>query len=658
MSWIARRAAEVPRGKRRGALLLGCALLAAFKLWLVAGDELVAQANPLDQIRYLEMARALTHGHWLGAYDHLTLIREPGYPAWVALVHRLGPPLRLVTESLLLAAAALFCAALLRAGASPLAALASFAVIALEPHSLAVDRDALPAGFYLPVLLCALAGLVWSAVAARPLGRLLHAAWSGLALGALWVTRPEKPFALVAVAAIAAFELFAGRRRGASWRLALGRAAVLAGVPLCGIALVAGGVAAINQRHYGVFATTDVALPGYLAANRALLSIEQAAPRRFVPVPRDVRDRAYRVSAAFRELRPTLEGPSWARAVSCNIDRVCDDIGAGYFRWLLRDAAAAAGHMASPAEADAFFRRIADDLEAACRSGALRCRWTPTAFLHPYPETYVPHLWGSLRRVLGTAFTAGDWRSWDAPGDQPGTAPRVRQLFDEMANRRADRTGNGRVTIRGWAAAERDPVVRVALRTTWGRVDSLPDEGSAESPGVDSRRARFHFEIEKKARAFRLSAPVLVVERESGATTRIPLLPAIRAPEVRDGVQVTVEAFDETGQEDALHRAVRAALWIAHPFFYAGLSALGLLAAGALLLPFRRDRFADPLFGVFLTLAALVALRFALLALVDASSFPARSSRYVYPAVSLYGCAIVLLVDQAVRNLRQRESRR
>jgi hypothetical protein len=553
MSWTVAPAEQVPGGGQQRALLLGCALLAGFKLWLVAGDELVARANPLDQLRYLEMARSLTLGHWLGAYDHLTLIREPGYPAWVALVHQLGFPLRLATEGLLIAAAVLFAAALLRAGTSWLAALACCAVIALEPHSLAVNRDALPAGFYFPVLLCALAGLVWSALAARPRWTALHAGWSGLALGVLWITRPEKAFALVPVAVIAAFDLAAGRWRGASWRLALRRAAVLAGVPLCGIAIVAGGVAAINQRQYGVFATTDVTGPGYLAANRALLSIEHAAPRRFVPVPRDVRQRAYRVSAAFRELRPTLEGSSWARAVSCHIDRVCDDIGAGYFRWLLRDAAAAAGHMASPAQADAFFQRIADDLEAACRSGALRCRWTPTTFLHPYPETYVSHLWGSLRRVLRTAFSAGGRQFWDAPGDAPGTPPRVRNLFDEMANRRADRTGSG-------------------------------------------------------------------------------------------------------GQEDGLRRAVRVALWAAHPFFYAAVSALGLLAAGALLLPFRRDRFADLVFGVFLTLAALVALRFAMLALVDASSFPARSSRYVYPAVSLYGCAVLLLIEQGVRNLMQRAS--
>ena len=49
-------------------------------------------------------------------------------------------------------------------------------------------------------------------------------------------------------------------------------------LPVC----VALGVAAINRAHYGVFATTAVTAPGYLAANRALTGIEQPAPRRYL----------------------------------------------------------------------------------------------------------------------------------------------------------------------------------------------------------------------------------------------------------------------------------------------------------------------------------------------------------------------------------------
>ena len=82
------------------------------------------------------------------------------------------------------------------------------------------------------------------------------------------------------------------------------------------------------------------------------------------------------------------------------------------------------------------------------------------------------------------------------------------------------------------------------------------------------------------------------------------------------------------------------------------------LAALALLPSRRRDRFCDPAVAVIAALLAWVFARTALLVLVDASSFPARSSRYVYPALALYGCALLLLVEQGVRNLRGTRSRR
>ena len=63
----------------------------------------------------------------------------------------------------------------------------------------------------------------------------------------------------------------------------------------------------------------------------------------------------------------------------------------------------------------------------------------------------------------------------------------------------------------------------------------------------------------------------------------------------------------------------------------------------------RNVRHADTL---LLAVATFVAIRLTLLILVDASSFPTRSSRYVYAAVPLAGCAAVLLIDLAARAFR------
>jgi len=633
-------------------LLFGCITVAGFKLWLVACDEVVARANPLDQVRYLEMARELSSGRWLGDYGLLTLIREPGFPAWAALVDVLGVPLRLANELLLLAASGLFCAALAAIGVSSGVVVAVYALLVLEPNSLLVNRDALPSGFYLPVALVGMAALMASGAARRLRGMAVFSAAAGVAFGLLWLTRPEKPLLLIPVGISAGFDLLAGRRLGEAWRPALIRFGLLLFAPLATGAAVVGSVAILNSHFYGVMAATEVSGTGYLAANRALLSIEHAEPRRFVPVPFDVRERAYAASPAFRELRPVLEGPSWARGVSCRIDRVCNDIAAGYFRWLMREAAAEAGHRDSAAELDGFFARVAAELDAACRSGELPCKRSATSFLHPVAATYLPHLGDSLRRVVRTALSSGDPFVWDSAADSPLEPPRVRRLFDAVANRRPDRTGNGRVRVRGRAVALDDPVVRAQLKTTHGRVDSETNEVVVATGSPGGRGVAFAFEIDKWTRNFGLAAPMLRVERASGASHEIPLLSAVRSPLTLAGVQVEIAAFEETRPEDPRRRIARTLLWRSHPPLYLALTAAGLLAAVALVWPRRRDRCCDPAIGVILMLLGWAIARLALLVLVDASSFPARSSRYVYPALAPYACAMLLLVEQGVRNLR------
>jgi hypothetical protein len=343
--------------------------------------------------------------------------------------------------------------------------------------------------------------------------------------------------------------------------------------------------------------------------------------------------------------------------VSCKIDGVCDDIGAGYFRWLLREAAAAAGHFESPETADRYFARVARELTAACERGELRCRTAATPFLHPYPETWVSDLPESLRRVAARAATAGDPATWDAAADPLGTPPRVRHLFDVTTNRRALHTHNGRVALRGRATVVDDPLREVALEFAAGiRVPPNKAVPLAKPGPTGGSGLEFEFEFAKRTRDFAAAGPVLEFERSSGATVRFPFGAIVAAPVFQGGVEVELVAFDETGRESRLRRIARIALWLSHPLLFVALTVAGLLGALALLGPWRRDRVADPLLGIALVLLVWVVARISLLAVVDASSFPARSSRYVYPAASLYACAMLLLAEQGWRNLRARRA--
>ncbi len=634
---------------------LGGALLVALKLWLVFDDEVVARAIPHDHQRYAEMASALIHGEWFGDYDHMTLIREPSYSIWIAAVHATGLPMRWAAEILLAATSVLFAVALRRSGLPWVPALACLGLLVLQPHSLLVNRELLAAGFYLPVMLVAMSGLLFCVRSETAHWRRRHAVWAGLALGVLWTTRPEKPLVAGLVAAAMGLDWVARRARGSSWREATGASLVPAAIGVLGIGLIASILAALNAQHYGLFLTSDLSAPGFTAANSALQRIDHASPRRFVLVPREVRRRVYAVSPAFRELRPHLEAQGWGRAVSCRVVRVCDDYAGAWFMWTMREAAAKAGRMGSATEADAFFQRIADEIKVARARGALPPERRVLGFLHPYPETYRRYLGSSLQRVVRRMGMPGDAPDWDPPRDEAAIPASTADLFDDVASRRTELTSMGPVRIEGRATAAEDFIERISLvRSRWrGANRASGSDGSVEIASVSAKHPReqlsFRFVVEKLTGAFQSMPVTLVFARQSGATTRLPLPRAGEWVE-GDGIHLGVDAIVEEESGSAARRWVRRWLWGSHAWLIRGLT----LASGVALLfwlwpPWRRI-LADPLTTALGLIISAVAGRVLMLTLVDASSFPTWSSRYIYPVVSLTSCGALVLVVAAVRH--------
>lgn len=612
-------------------------LLTGFKLWLVAPDEIVARHNPYDQLRYVEMANDVIEGRWLGRYGPRTLIREPAYPVWLAAVHHSGLRLRMASELLLAASSWGFGTALLCVGAPLWLSATTLGLLLLDPHGLLVQREVLADGFYLPVLLLAMAGLLLASHADRFRWRLAHALWAGLALGVLWTTRPEKPLAAILLATGALLALARAKRRGGGAVAALSAAALLACVGGIGIAAVSSAFASRNERHYGVRVTSDLAAPGYVAAIRALLAIEHAAPRRFVPVPGEVRARAYAASPALRELRPGLEAQTWGHQVSCRMVKVCDDLAGGWFHWTLREAAAQAGHMRSAPAGDAFFHRIASDLEAACERGDFRCRPVLLTFLHPHPESWLPHLPESLGDVLARIGSAGEKRDRLLLADARSVADPVRELFDRVANRGPASAESGWIIVNAHAFADGDPIRRIGLRVGREMTPLVPEPAEV----IDAEgHIRFSFQLQLPLRRRRGQRVTLELLRGSGDRTRVRLRDVFEAPVERDGVRVEAEA-QPLWPHDRSRAAVTGLLWTGHAWLLRALVVAAVLAA-VVGVARRRPWLADPLWSAFALMAVVTAGRILLLAMIDASSFAATSSRYVYPASAL--APVVLLV--------------
>ena len=374
--------------------------------------------SPHDDHLYLDMAKRLLSGEWLGAYNHMTLAKGPFYAIWIAASFGLGIPL-LVTQHLLYAAAcAVFVAALAPALRGTLARTVLFAVLFFNPATFAdpVGTRVLREGVYpaltLLVLGCALAIPLRGE---RPIRS--NAPWAvglGTSLAALWLCREERIWivpALFFVAVWAAVKVSSQRRTV----ILLG-----AGVVAVFVALV-GAVVVKNWSHYGVPVITEFTEGQMPDAYAALGRVRHAAERPRIPLPAETRLRIYAVSPLFAELQPFMEGNlgrDWSK-VGCDAVGVCDDIAAGWLMWALRDAAAAAGHYRDAGTAARYWAGVRDEVASACRDGRLACGGFSLGFLPPMRLAYLAAFPGTFLHGVAAVASFQDMAVHPSPSIGP-----------------------------------------------------------------------------------------------------------------------------------------------------------------------------------------------------------------------------------------------
>lgn len=406
-------------------LLAGLALV-AFKLWLAASQTICAVgAAGHDDRLYLILAQSLLRGDWLGPYSHMTLIKGPMYSLWIAGVFLTGVPLFTAQHLLYAAAAALLVSALRPALPSRWLGLLLFAVLLFNPVTTdtLIHSRVLRQHVYQSFTLGTVAGLIALCLRARaPLRQLMP--WSALAgasLGAFWLTREEGVWLTPLLVLLWGWLLWT------LWREAprdLLRRSLLMLSPLLIFAAMVLTVCTLNLRYYGVFATVEFKAAPFEDAYGALARVTPRQWRASIPVPRETRERIYAVSPAFAELRPWLEGPigdGWSVPGEqwLGLPHNQREIAAGWFMWALRDATAAAGHAHSGREAMAFYRKIADEVNAACDQGRLAAGPRRSGFVPVWHHEYLAPMCRSFLRGCGLFFSFNDIKVTPTPSSGP-----------------------------------------------------------------------------------------------------------------------------------------------------------------------------------------------------------------------------------------------
>lgn len=446
--------AAVNRGRLTALTVLAIALAS---LWLRAAYPTLGVWAPSDDGLFIRLARA---DRWLGDYDSLTLAKGAFFPLFLALNKVCGFPLKLFEHALYLLASLLAAHAAARLADRRRLFLPAFAVLALSPvpwmfeGGSRVTRE--PLYQILSLALVALAALYLLGDRMRfRLGLGL-----GLVGGCYWLTREEGVWLLPALAVLVAFALAREFKRSRPVEVAAFKAAARhVGPPLAGFLAVVLLVNSINWLAYGVFRNNDFRSGPFAHAYGALARIKHDEWKRYVVFPRDVRRRAYSVSPAARELEPYFEGDlgrrwiessrgyaaPWGctgRPEACN-----DEILSAWFLWALRDAVAMAGHYRSAAEADAFYVRLAGEIDAACERQTIPCRDARDTLAPVWRGHYTRDALKASGDVLATLVGLGGGQVGVLPSD---LTPEQAAIFRQVIHGPLSGIDDKDMTREGW----------------------------------------------------------------------------------------------------------------------------------------------------------------------------------------------------------------
>jgi hypothetical protein len=335
----------------------------------------VYPSAPHDDTLFMALGQYLAEGTWFGPYNEFTLVKGPGYPVFLAVSYWLGLPISLTTAvfhcfatTFIVVICHRFIKSYLLSGL--FLALLLWHPVALSIYLLRVYRESI---YYAEVLffLAAAVGALFFATGTKQ--KLWYAALAGVVLGWLWLTREEGVWILPALTILvgaAALRAYRDRQtRQFVWTL-LTVIFVFAATQV--------GFRSVNWWVYGTFVGVDFKERNYQRALAAIHSVRSGGVVPSISITKKAREYVYAVSPSFASLKDYLDGPAgdgWA-IVSCNTMKAgCPEIGAGWFIFALRHAAASRGHYATPAKASAFFGQLADEIDAACANGLLACEY-------------------------------------------------------------------------------------------------------------------------------------------------------------------------------------------------------------------------------------------------------------------------------------------
>ena len=621
-----------------------------------------------DDNLFMSLGRYLSEGNWLGPFSQFTLMKGPGYPAFLALNNWLGIPVSLGQALFHCFAVTFFVATCHRFVRSHLISAIFLALLLWNPLSLSVwmlrvFRDEIYFGQTLLVLALMLLVLFFPLQNRR---RCIYAALAGAVLGWFWLTREEGIWivpALVFMALVATLHIFHNRwnifrdPRGPFHDPRLRGLVVTLSIVIGVFSLTQVAFSSANWFAYDKFVGVDVKERNFQRAMGAIHSVRSGGTKPFVSITHATEQRVDAVSPAFASLAAFFDGPGkrWEVPGCAVIPSTCGEIASGWFMWALRDAAASTGHYFSPSAASAFFGRLADEISAACADKKLECKPQLIAEMPPisWPDV--------IRRLLPRYVDAFQLLILSKPslelnmsvGTEAQLAPVLRFLNYPLHTSSAESLPSNIYTFSGWYYKAKDAWITAEARTPTGTVRGyqLERRGSPDVQQVfqDPAAGNQRFVLS----VYCNDDCLLQLRTPDGEAIQSALAELRKTPiDLYLGKgRVHIESTDyqpnpeyTPSRFDGLCGHIRRTVMISYSWVFQLILAIGFIAFLVSAFVYWKRAIWNVCFVMTLVCWGLAYERTTLLLLIDSTSFPALHPNYLAPTYFLLISGAVLSI--------------
>jgi uncharacterized membrane protein len=369
--------------------------------------------NKHDDALYVNLAKSLIEGRWLGEWSNLTLAKPPGYAFFLFFSNSINLSPLIFTHAILVVSALIIFKALNFLKINFIFRFITLILILFNPifygaQSSRIYRDAL-----IGVLLLLIFSLTFYAAA-----KIEHKKFNlkelyilvfttSLLIAFLYLTKEDvalwsSPLFIYTILYLP--YLYSKKNLSKYFFFGVTSIAIF----IFTFFFLVETIKYKNKATYGLSVIQDTSSGSFSTTYKLLASLPGSKQLDYSYVDSARRNLAYEVSPTFKRLQRAIESPgpnetNWYQ-ISCEMAQICEDAGP-WFIWQLRDAAAIEISNSDPTLYSNFFDSISSELQAYC-STSKSCGYKPISIMLP-PLDIIEgrRMLDSLFKVLSSAVS-------------------------------------------------------------------------------------------------------------------------------------------------------------------------------------------------------------------------------------------------------------